>query len=100
MFLIDTEAGRIIEDAELKNSLANAKPYKEWISRIRVKLDALQASVHKPTAAASAAVENANGASLLDRQQAFGYTQEDLRLLMAPMASAAEEATGSMGKTS
>ena len=100
MFLIDTEAGRIIDDTELKNALANAKPYKEWISRIRVKLDELQEAVHKPTAAATAAVENANSASLLDRQQAFGYTQEDLRMLMAPMATAGEEATGSMGNDS
>ena len=100
MFLIDTEAGRIIDDDELKNALANAKPYKEWISRIRIKLDELQESVHKPTATATAAVENATGATLLDRQQAFGYTQEDLRMLMAPMASNGEEATGSMGNDS
>ena len=100
MFLIDTEAGRIIDDTELKNSLANAKPYKEWINRIRVKLDELQEAVHKPTATATAAVENAHSASLLDRQQAFGYTQEDLRMLMAPMATAGEEATGSMGNDS
>ncbi len=99
MFLIDTEAGRIIEDAELKNALANAKPYREWISRIRIKLDALEAAVDLPTAAASAAVES-SAASLLDRQQAFGYTQEDLRMLMAPMATAGEEATGSMGNDS
>ncbi len=100
MFLIDTEAGRIIEDAELKNALANAKPYREWISRIRIKLDALQDAVDLPTAAATAAVETSSGASLLDRQQAFGYTQEDLRMLMAPMATAGEEATGSMGNDS
>ena len=86
MFLIDTEAGRIIDDAELKNSLANAKPYREWISRIRIKLDELQHAVDLPTATANAAVENASKPTLLDRQQAFGYTQEDLRMLMAPMA--------------
>ncbi|MEO8935699.1 MAG: glutamate synthase-related protein [Burkholderiaceae bacterium] len=100
MFLIDTEAGRIIEDAELKNALANAKPYREWISRIRVKLDELQDAVDIPTASANAAVETSSAASLLDRQQAFGYTQEDLRMLMAPMATAGEEATGSMGNDS
>src|ERR1700712_3979178 len=100
MLLIDTEAGRIIEDAELKNSLANAKPYREWISRIRVKLDELEAAVDLPTATATAAVETSSSASLLDRQQAFGYTQEDLRMLMAPMATAGEEATGSMGNDS
>ena len=100
MFLIDTEAGRIIDDAELKNSLANAKPYREWISRIRVKLDELQDAVDIPTATATAAVETSSAAPLLDRQQAFGYTQEDLRMLMAPMATNAEEATGSMGNDS
>ena len=100
MFLIDTEAGRIIDDTELKNSLANAKPYREWISRIRVKLDELQHAVDLPTATANAAVENANTLTLLDRQQAFGYTQEDLRMLMAPMAETGEEATGSMGNDS
>jgi glutamate synthase (NADPH/NADH) large chain len=95
MFLIDTEAGRIIDDQELKNALANAKPYKEWINRIRVKLDELQ-SDHD--------TEEEGGANsllpLLDRQQAFGYTQEDLKILMAPMASLGEEATGSMGNDS
>jgi glutamate synthase (NADPH/NADH) large chain len=100
MLLIDTEAGRIIEDAELKNALSNAKPYREWISRIRVKLDELQESVDIPTETATAAVDNSSSASLLDRQQAFGYTQEDLRMLMAPMATAGEEATGSMGNDS
>ena len=100
MFLIDTEAGRIIDDDEIKNALANAKPYREWIARIRVKLDALQDAVDLPTASASAAVETSSTASLLDRQQAFGYTQEDLRMLMAPMATAGEEATGSMGNDS
>jgi glutamate synthase domain-containing protein 2/glutamate synthase domain-containing protein 1/glutamate synthase domain-containing protein 3 len=91
MFLIDTEAGRIIDDAELKNALANARPYREWISRIRVKLDELQLS--EPLAGAS----ETSLLPLLDRQQAFGYTQEDLRLLMAPMALTGEEAIGSMG---
>ncbi len=98
MFLIDTEAGRIIDDTELKNSLANAKPYREWISRIRIELGALEHAIDRPTASATAAVEQTT--SLLDRQQAFGYTQEDLRMLMAPMAVNAEEATGSMGNDS
>ena len=54
MFLIDTEAGRIIDDTELKNALANVKPYREWISRIRIKLDELEAAVDLPTANAAA----------------------------------------------
>ncbi len=95
MFLIDTEAGRIIDDQELKNSLANAKPYKEWINRIRVKLDELHSDE-----SAKVLDPNTSSVSLLDRQQAFGYTQEDLRILMAPMASQGEEATGSMGNDS
>ena len=91
MFLIDTEQGRIIDDAELKTQLAASKPYKEWIRRIRIRLDDLPQG--EPADAAP-------GASLLDRQQAFGYTQEDVRLLMQPMAETGEEAIGSMGNDS
>ncbi|WP_341676632.1 glutamate synthase-related protein [Niveibacterium sp. SC-1] len=90
MFLIDMEAGRIIDDKELKDALANAKPYREWIKRIQVKLDEVDGPEPHPEARAS----------LLDRQQAFGYTQEDLKFLMAPMAQAGEEAVGSMGNDS
>ena len=90
MFLIDMQAGRIVDDAELKKQLATAKPYRKWIDKSRYFLDDLPA---------------ANGrtklnASLLDTQQAFGYTQEDLKFIMAPMAGAGEEATGSMGNDS
>ncbi len=91
MFLVDVEKGRIINDKELKDTLANAKPYGEWIERIRIKLDDLPASKEKREAARE---------SLLDRQQAFGYTQEDIKFLMAPMAANAEEAVGSMGNDS
>ncbi|MCS6945029.1 MAG: glutamate synthase-related protein [Sutterellaceae bacterium] len=90
MFLIDTEQGRIIDDAEIKAQLAAAKPYKEWIKRIRIKLDELPAD---PAAASPARRD----VPLLDRQQAFGYTQEDLKMLLAPMAEEGEEAVGSMG---
>uniref|UniRef100_UPI0035B4EAB4 glutamate synthase central domain-containing protein n=1 Tax=Niveibacterium sp. TaxID=2017444 RepID=UPI0035B4EAB4 len=90
MFLIDMEAGRIIDDKELKDALANAKPYREWIKRIQVKLD----EVDGPEA------QQEVRASLLDRQQAFGYTQEDIKFLMAPMAASGEEAIGSMGNDS
>jgi glutamate synthase (NADPH/NADH) large chain len=94
MFLIDTEQGRIIDDAELKAQLAAAKPYKEWIRRIRVRLDDLSAPAIGIGSAARVEVP------LLDRQQAFGYTQEDVKLLMEPMATQAEEAIGSMGNDS
>jgi glutamate synthase domain-containing protein 2/glutamate synthase domain-containing protein 1/glutamate synthase domain-containing protein 3 len=88
MFLVDLEKGRIIDDEELKDSLASAKPYAEWIERIRVKLDELPA----PKEAREPARE-----SLLDRQQAFAYTQEDLKFQLIPMAQAGEEPVGSMG---
>ncbi len=94
MFLIDTEQGRIIDDAELKTQLAAAQPYKEWIRRIRVKLDDLAAPAIGDASAARIEVP------LLDRQQAFGYTQEDVKLLMEPMAIQGEEAIGSMGNDS
>ncbi|MGK5021032.1 glutamate synthase-related protein [Janthinobacterium lividum] len=98
MFLIDLEAGRIIDDQELKNTYANAKPYKAWINSVRIKLDEIK------MAEGQAKQDRAQGEkaqpSLLDRQQAFGYTQEDLKFLMAPMAVAGEEATGSMGNDS
>ena len=87
MFLIDLDAGRIIDDKELKDTYANAKPYKQWIASVRVKLDELKA---EPPVSGSTM-------TLLDRQQIFGYTQEDIKLLMAPMALTGEEAIGSMG---
>ena len=94
MFLIDMEQGRIIDDKELKDNLANAKPYKSWIDAVRIKLDEIDA---KPEDVAS---EAKPAAKLLDRQQAFGFTQEDVKFLMAPMALSGEEATGSMGNDS
>ena len=96
MLLIDLEAGRIINDEELKDSYARAEPYKSEINRIRLKLSEL-----KPGKNAAAPVPAEKSAtSLLDRQQAFGYTQEDIRLLLSPMALEAEEAVGSMGNDS
>ncbi|HYF43506.1 MAG TPA: glutamate synthase-related protein, partial [Ramlibacter sp.] len=91
MFLIDLEQGRMIDDEELKANLANSKPYKQWIENLRIKLDDVSdASGQAP----------AGEVSLLDRQQAFGYTQEDIKFLMSPMAQAGEEAVGSMGNDS
>jgi len=90
MFLIDFEQGRIIEDEELKNQFALAKPYRQWIENVRVRLDSIEA-----TGSARPFSE-----SLLDRQQAFGYTQEDIKFLMSPMAQAGEEGIGSMGNDS
>ena len=87
MFLIDMQAGRIVDDAELKHQLATAKPYRQWIEKSRYYLGDLPEVANKPKL----------NASLLDTQQAFGYTQEDLKFIMAPMVSAGEEPTGSMG---
>ncbi|HXF65409.1 MAG TPA: glutamate synthase-related protein, partial [Burkholderiales bacterium] len=88
MFLVDLEKGRIIDDKELKDTLASAKPYAEWIERIRVKLDELPAPSEK---------REPSRERLLDRQQAFAYTQEDLKFQLVPMAQAGEEPVGSMG---
>ena len=93
MFLIDLEQGRMVDDEELKANLANAKPYKQWIENLRIKLDDVVG------AGDSASVQQ-DGASLLDRQQAFGFTQEDIKFLLSPMATAGEEAIGSMGNDS
>ena len=87
MFLIDMQAGRIVDDAELKTQLANAKPYRKWIKDSRYFLADLP----------EAKAKSQSQASLLDTQQAFGYTQEDVKFLIAPMAASGEEATGSMG---
>ena len=91
MFLIDLEQGRIIDDEELKNQFAFAKPYRQWIENVRIRLDSIDVA---PESAAPATE------SLLDRQQAFGYTQEDIKFLMSPMAAMGEEGTGSMGNDS
>jgi glutamate synthase (NADPH/NADH) large chain len=90
MFLIDLDAGRIIDDKELKDTYANAKPYKQWIASVRIKLGELPKEPAEPK----------SEIPLLDRQQAFGFTQEDLKFLLAPMAANGEEAIGSMGNDS
>ena len=91
MFLVDLEKGRIVDDKELKDALASAKPYGEWIERIRVKLDEVESDKQRP---------ERSQVLLLDRQQAFAYTQEDVKFLMAPMSVNGEEPIGSMGNDS
>jgi glutamate synthase (NADPH/NADH) large chain len=91
MFLVDLEKGRIIDDKELKESLAGARPYSEWIDRIRVKLDEVETEKTPPLKSSVA---------LLDRQQAFAYTQEEVKFIMIPMAQNGEEPVGSMGNDS
>ena len=77
MLLVDLDEGRLIPDEELKATLAKSHPYKEWLERTQIVLEDL------PDAPNNAPLSNL---SLLDRQQAFGYTQEDLKILMTPMA--------------
>ncbi|MGB3391058.1 MAG: glutamate synthase large subunit [Pseudaminobacter sp.] len=88
MLLIDLERGRIVSDEEIKSEIASRHPYKTWLANTQLILEDL-ASV-EPRALRKDVL-------LLDRQQAFGYTQEDLKLLMAPMATTGQEAVGSMG---
>jgi glutamate synthase (NADPH/NADH) large chain len=91
MFLIDLEQGRIISDEEIKGQLANSRPYSQWIDRLRVKLESL------PTPDAASKAQVASSTTLLDWQQAFGWTQEDRKFILDPMSLAGEESTGSMG---
>ncbi len=112
MFLIDLEQGRMVDDEELKANLANAKPYKQWIENLRIKLDDVARDVGEigagselngraaTVAGALDSVATPAAPSLLDRQQAFGFTQEDIKFLIAPMATLGEEAIGSMGNDS
>ena len=88
MLLVDLVEGRIVSDKELKSKLAGRRPYADWLSRNQVTLDQLP----EPTR-----VLGSDHATILRRQRAFGYTDEDLRLLMTPMATAGEEPVGSMG---
>ena len=94
MFLIDLEQGRMIDDEELKSNLAHSKPYKQWIENLRIRLDDVVGGAGEPASASESQV------SLLDRQQAFGMTQEDIKFLMSPMAQLGEEGIGSMGNDS
>jgi glutamate synthase (NADPH) large chain len=91
MFLVDLEKGRIVDDRELKETLASARPYAEWMERIRVKLDHVESDKVQPERSA---------VSLLDRQQAFAYTQEDIKFILTPMSESGEEPVGSMGNDS
>ncbi|MBB3952178.1 glutamate synthase large subunit [Aureimonas jatrophae] len=88
MLLIDLEKGRIVSDEEIKGEIASANPYQDWLRSTQLILEDL-----KPVAPRALRAD----VSLLDRQQAFGYTQEDTKLLMAPMATTGQEAIGSMG---
>ena len=88
MFLVDMEQGRIVADEEIKDSIAKAHPYRQWINKHMVELASLPEAPHLPEPSHD---------TVLRRQQAFGYTFEDLRILMTPMARDGVEAVGSMG---
>ena len=88
MLMIDTVQGRIIDDAELKAELSARLPYSEWLDKTRILVSKLPPEI-------SAMAPDA--ATLLDRQQAFGYTREDIEFILKPMAQTGQEAIGSMG---
>jgi len=89
MFLVDTEQGRIVGDEELKEGMAARRPYRRWLDANLTRLAELPPPEQVPP--------DYEPATILTRQQAFGYTIEDLRLLMTPMALNGQEAVGSMG---
>jgi glutamate synthase (NADPH/NADH) large chain len=88
MLLVDTEQKRLIPDEEIKKQLAARQPYAEWLQENRITLDHLPAPVN---------VKVTNHDTLLMRQRAFGYTDEDLKFILGPMALRGEEPVGSMG---
>jgi glutamate synthase (NADPH) large chain len=88
MLLIDLEKGRIVADDEIKSELANLYPYQEWLNHGQVRVETLP---HAEPSLPKSEIP------LLDRQQAFGYTQESWKFLLAPMIETGQEAVGSMG---
>jgi len=89
MLLIDLDEHRIISDEELKSSLASARPYQEWLDRNQIKLNDLPAEVGPMTP---------DPDTLLNLQQAFGYTREDIKFFFKPMATSGQDPIGSMGR--
>src|SRR5687767_6466583 len=88
IFLIDTKKGRIVDDTEIKRELVDKRPWRKWLEENLIDLESLPepTTVHMP-----------DHDTLLVRQHAFGYTVEDLKMIMAPMAATGQEAVGSMG---
>ncbi|CAM3544947.1 glutamate synthase large subunit [Isoptericola cucumis] len=87
MFLVDTDQGRIVEDDELKSQLASQRPYAEWIADNTITLDSLPEREHVAH----------SPASVQRRQRAFGYTTEELKIILTPMANQGAEPLGAMG---
>lgn len=88
MLLVDTEQGRIVSDQEIKRQIASEKPYREWLNKHVVRVDDLPPAPE---------ISAPDGASLLSQQRAFGYTFEDKRMILLPMANDGVEPLGSMG---
>src|SRR4051812_16205960 len=88
MFLVDTVEGRIIADKEIKKRLASRQPYAAWLEQNQITLDQLPEPVR---------VHASDHATILARQRAFGYTDEDLKMIIEPMAAWGQEPIGSMG---
>src|SRR5437667_5625242 len=88
IFLVDTAEGRIVSDEELKERIAREKPYGEWLRKSLVRLHDLPAPAH---------VLGPDHETVLRRQEVFGYTSEDVKILIAPMATTGNEPVGSMG---
>ncbi|MBI2171089.1 MAG: glutamate synthase large subunit [Chloroflexi bacterium] len=89
MMLIDPEEGRVLDDEEIKSELASRQPYGQWLADNIVRVDSLASATDK--------VQPGDSKTLLPRQQAFGYTLEELRMILQPMLESGGEATGSMG---
>ncbi len=89
MLLVDLEQGRIIGDGELKTDISNARPYQAWLDKTQIRLESLPEEVAPMPPPPSV---------LLDAQQAFGYTQEDIKFFLKPMGMSGEDALGSMGR--
>ncbi len=88
MLLVDLEQGRMVPDEEIKHQLASRQPYGEWLKQNQINLDALP----EPNR-----IQSSDHETVLMRQRCFGYTDEDVRLLLTPMAADGQEAVGSMG---
>ncbi|WP_278237303.1 glutamate synthase large subunit [Isoptericola sp. AK164] len=87
MFLVDTAQGRIVEDDEVKSQLASQRPYGEWVEQNSISLDSLPEREHVAH----------SPASVQRRQRAFGYTSEELKIILTPMANTSAEPLGAMG---
>jgi glutamate synthase (NADPH) large chain len=88
MFLVDTVQGRIIDDEEVKAEIASRKPYRSWVTQYRISLDELPEPINVP---------QPDHPTIRQRQQAFGYTVEELKMVITPMVVEGQEAVSSMG---